>query len=168
MGLAGEASPFEGRGSGTDSSNTGLPLACDVTPPGDVDEYVQHAPKEVRPKLREIRAAIQETAPDVVESISYGMPFYSFRGESGFGARLCYFGFQKNCVVFYTRPAFLEEHGDATGPYLSSKSALHFRLDRPIPIQLIRKVVMTGLQKHGDGGDHPKAPSQRTRSKRLG
>ena len=77
-------------------------------------------PKEVRQKLREIRAAIIEAAPNSVETISYGMPFYSFKGESGFQARLCYFGFLKEKIVFYTRPVFLEGHMDEVKSYLSN------------------------------------------------
>lgn len=61
-----------------------------------VDEYIENTPRDVQPKLREIRMAIQEAAPAAIESISYGMPFYSFRGESGFQARLCYFGLLKS------------------------------------------------------------------------
>jgi len=113
--------------------------------------YIQNAPKEVRRKLREVRTAIREAAPDSIETISYGMPFYSFKGETGFQARLCYFGFLKKSIVFYTRPAFLEEHMDEVETYLSTKSALHFPLDRPIPVQLIRKLVRNGVRKHGAG-----------------
>ncbi len=113
-----------------------------MNPAKNVDEYIESAPKEVQPKLREIRAAIREAAPDAIESISYGMAFYSFSGESGFGARLCYFWFlksKKKKIVFYTRPMFLEEYMDEVETYLSSKSALQFHLDRPIPVQLIKK-----------------------------
>jgi uncharacterized protein YdhG (YjbR/CyaY superfamily) len=117
----------------------------------DVDSFIEAAPKEVRPKLREIRAAIREAAPEAVESISYGMPFYSFRGESGFGARLCYFGFLTKNAVFYTRPAFLEEFANEVKPYLSTKSTLHFRWDAPIPVQLVMKLVRNGVKKHTAG-----------------
>jgi uncharacterized protein YdhG (YjbR/CyaY superfamily) len=115
-----------------------------------VDEYVQNAPKEVRPMLREIRKAIRETVPDVIESISYGMPFYSFRGESGFQARLCYFGLlkSKKKIVFYTRPTFLEEYKDEVKKYSTTKSALQFPFDNPVPIQLITKIVRNGVRKH--------------------
>jgi uncharacterized protein YdhG (YjbR/CyaY superfamily) len=117
-----------------------------------VDAYIDNTPKEVQPKLREIRAAIREAAPDAVESISYGMPFYSFRGESGFQARLCYFGLLKNKnkkkIVFYTRPMYLEEYMDEVKTYLTTKSAVHFPLDRPIPIRLIKKLVKNGIRKH--------------------
>ena len=122
-----------------------------MDPTRNVDAYIQNAPKEFRPKLREIRTAIREAAPDSSETISYGMPFYSFRGETGFQARLCYFGFLKEKIVFYTRPAFLEEHTDEIEMYLSTKSALHFPLDRPIPVQLIRRLVRNGVRKHEAG-----------------
>jgi len=112
-----------------------------MTPARDVTSYIASAPKDARPKLRQIRTTIRAAAPDAVESIGYGMPFYSFKGKSGVEARLCYFGFRKKTIVFYTRPKYLEELRDELIPYSTSKSALHFRLDRPIPIQLIRKLV---------------------------
>jgi len=124
-----------------------------VKPAKDVDTYIQNAPKEVRPKLREMRTAIREAAPDSKEAISYGLPFYSFRGETGFQARLCYFGFLKDKIVFYVRPVFLEEHMDEAKAYLSTKSALHFPLNRPIPIELIKKLVINGIRKHTAGED---------------
>ena len=122
-----------------------------MKPSRDVDTYIQKAPREVRPGLREMRSAIRDAAPGSIETISYGMPFYSFKGETGFQARLCYFGFLKKNIVFYARPAFFEEHMDEVETYLSTKSALHFPLDRPIPVQLIRKLVRNGVRKHGAG-----------------
>ena len=124
-----------------------------MKPVKDVDTYIQNAPKEVRQKLREIRTAIREAAPDSVETISYGMPFYSFKGESGFRARLCYFGLLKDQIVFYTRPVFLEECMDEVRAYLSTKSALHFPLKGPIPVQMIKKLVRDGIREHSAGKD---------------
>jgi len=119
-----------------------------MKPTRDVDAFIQNAPKQVQPRLREMRAAIRKAAPDSVETISYGMPFYSFKGETGFQARLCYFGLLKDKVVFYTRPTFLEEYLDDARVYLSTKSALHFPLDRPVPRRLIEKLVKNGIRKH--------------------
>jgi uncharacterized protein YdhG (YjbR/CyaY superfamily) len=118
-----------------------------------VDEYLGSVPKEVQPKLRQIRSAIRKAAPKAVESISYGMPFYSFRGESGFGARLCYFGLLKSKkIAFYTRPLFLEDYKDEVEKYLSTKSALQFSFESPIPAQLIKKIVRNGIRKHEEVG----------------
>ena len=124
-----------------------------MKPVRDVDTYIQTAPKEVQPILREIRTAIRAAVPDSTESISYGMPFYGFKGETGFQARLCYFGFLKKKIVFYTRPTFLQECMDEAKPYLSTKSALHFPLDKPIPIELVKKLVRNGIRKHEAGKD---------------
>jgi uncharacterized protein YdhG (YjbR/CyaY superfamily) len=116
----------------------------------DVDRYVENAPEEVRPRLRQIRTAIREAAPEAIESISYGMPHYRFPGESGFESRLCYFGLLKGKknLVFYTRPAFLEDFENEAGPYSTTKSAVHFPMDRPIPVQLVKKVVKNAVRKH--------------------
>ena len=40
-----------------------------MKPSKSADEYISAAPEEVRPKLRQLRAAIMEVAPDAVESI---------------------------------------------------------------------------------------------------
>jgi len=116
-----------------------------------VDEYIASAPVEIRPKLKQLREAIRKAAPDAVESISYGMPFYSFKGESGFTARLCYFGLTKGSIAFYMRPHVLAKHADEVEEIKSTKSALHLPLDKPISVSLIKKLVRTGIRMHGAG-----------------
>lgn len=59
--------------------------------PKDVDAYITEAPKEVQSKLREIRKAIREAAPDAIESISYQMPYYAKR-EIFHGAKEASYG----------------------------------------------------------------------------
>jgi len=53
--------------------------------PENVDEYIAQAPKEAQETLQELRATIRTTAPGAVERISYGMPYYYYKG------RLVYF-----------------------------------------------------------------------------
>ena len=135
-----------------------------MSPAKDVDMYIESAPKDSQSKLREIRAAIREAAPDSVESISYGMPFYSFKGESGFQARLCYFGLLKKRIAFYARPMVLEEHMDDVEPYMTAKSALQFPLDRPVPARLVKELVRTGIRKHAaEKDDSAKSAKHHTR-----
>jgi uncharacterized protein YdhG (YjbR/CyaY superfamily) len=126
-----------------------------VNPAKNVDAYIENAPMEVQPKLRALRKAIREAAPESTETISYGMPFYSFKGESGFSARLCYFGLTKKRIAFYSRPVVLEKHKDEVEMYLTTKSALQFPLDKPIPLQLVNKLVRTGIRMHEAGEDNP-------------
>jgi uncharacterized protein YdhG (YjbR/CyaY superfamily) len=117
----------------------------------NVDEYIAGAVKEAQPKLRQVRAAIREVAPEAVESISYGMPFYSYKGEVGFKNRLVYFGLQKSRLVFYMRPQDLEEPVNALAEYKSTKSALWFPLDQAIPVSLIKKLVKNAMTRHEAG-----------------
>ena len=60
-----------------------------MKPVKDVDEYIALAPKEVQAKLKELRATIMAAAPNAQERISYGMPYYYYKG------RLVYFGLSK-------------------------------------------------------------------------
>jgi|SRR5579862_5726662 len=120
----------------------------------DVDAFIEGAPKEVQPKLREIRAAIRNAAPDASENISYGMPFYSYKGEQGFQGRLCYFGQSKTKLAFYMRPVVFDKHKDEVKEYMTTKSALHFPLDIPIPVRLIKKLVRDAIRMHKAGEDN--------------
>ena len=126
-----------------------------------VDEYIAAARKEVQPKLREIRTAIREVAPDAVESISYGMPFYSYKGEQGFKGRLCYFGLLKTSIGLYLRPLVIAEHTDELTEYQTTKSALQSPLDKPIPVALIKKLVRDGIKRHEAGEDNLHARSRK-------
>jgi uncharacterized protein YdhG (YjbR/CyaY superfamily) len=138
-----------------------------MKPAKDVEAYIAAAPKEAQAKLRAVREAIREVAPDAVESISYGMPFYSFKGESGIQARLCYFGLLKGRIAFYLRPLVLEEYTDEAAGYVTSKSALQFPLDRPIPVSLIKKLVRNGIRKHAAAQDKAHAGASVKGSRRV-
>jgi uncharacterized protein YdhG (YjbR/CyaY superfamily) len=118
----------------------------------NVDEYIAAAPKEARPTLEQIRAAIREVAPDAAESISYGMPFYSYKGEQGFRGRLCYFGLLTERIAFYMRPQDLEGHMGEVARYMTTKSAIQFPLDEAVPFSLIKKLVRAAVERHEAGG----------------
>ena len=117
----------------------------------EVDEYIAGAPKEARPKLEQVRKAISEAAPDATESISYGMPFYSYKGEQGFKGRLVYFGLLKGRIALYMRPQDLEGHMGVVARYMTTKSALQFPLDEVIPVSLIKKLVRDAIRRHEAG-----------------
>jgi uncharacterized protein YdhG (YjbR/CyaY superfamily) len=113
-----------------------------------VDEYIAAAPKEAQPKLRDVRAAIREVAPDAVESISYGMPFYSYKGQSGYKGRLFYFAFFRAHIGLFLIPPIIEEHMEELAEYQTTKSSLHLPLNKPIPTSLIKKLMRDGVKKH--------------------
>ena len=114
----------------------------------EVDRYIEAAPREYQERLESVRSAIRKAAPDTIESLSDGIPFYTFRGEVGVSGRLCFFRLLRDHLVLYMRPAFLDKFGDELEPYRTGTRTLHFRLDRPVPVRLIGKVVAHGVRKH--------------------
>lgn len=109
--------------------------------PGAVDAYIARAPKEAQSKLEGVRAAIKDLAPDAVESISYGMAGY----DKG---RIAWFGLMKSHIGLYLRPPIIEEHKSELTGYKTTKSAVHFPLDKPIPVALIKKLVRARIKKN--------------------
>ncbi|MDD1770756.1 MAG: DUF1801 domain-containing protein [Methanomassiliicoccales archaeon] len=112
--------------------------------PTSVDEHISAAPKEVQDKLREVRAAIMEAAPTARESISYRMPYYSYKG------RLAWFGLFTKRIGLYLRPPLIEKHKQDLRGYITTKSAVHLPLDREMPIALIKKLVKARVKMNED------------------
>lgn len=110
-----------------------------------VEEYISAAPKEVRDRLRQVRAAIREAAPTAREGISYRIPYYDFKGP------LAWFGLQKAHIGLYLRPPIIEEHKKELVSYETTKSAVHLPLDRKIPVPLIKKLVKARMKKNEAG-----------------
>jgi uncharacterized protein YdhG (YjbR/CyaY superfamily) len=110
--------------------------------PKDVDEYIARAPKGAQDKLQEIRVAIRETVPTAVESISYGMPFYDYKG------RLAWFGLAKAHIGLSLRPPVVEENKNELADYETTKSTVRFPLDKKIPVPLIKKLVKARMKKN--------------------
>ena len=70
----------------------------------DVDEYITNALKDIQDKLIELRDSIRAVAPNAEERISYGMPYYGYKG------RLAYFRYSKNHIGLYIPPPVIRDH----------------------------------------------------------
>jgi uncharacterized protein YdhG (YjbR/CyaY superfamily) len=111
----------------------------------NVDDYIAAAPKEAQAKLEDVRAAIREVAPAAVESISYQMPYYNYKG------RLAWFGLHKGYIGLYLRPPTIEEHRKELAGHVTTKSAVHLPLDKKIPVSLVKKLVKARMKKNETG-----------------
>ena len=108
----------------------------------DVDSYIAEAPEEIRDRLVELRRVIQKAGPKATERISYGMPFYEY-GGTGYKGRLVYFAaFKKHISVFLPDTGTLPKKlAQEIEKYHAGKATYQFPLDRPIPFDLIGKVI---------------------------
>jgi uncharacterized protein YdhG (YjbR/CyaY superfamily) len=116
-----------------------------LPPTKTVDEYIAAAPKAARGRLREFRTAIRAAAPKAKESISYRMPYYSYKG------RLAWFALQSSYVGLYLRPPTVAEHKKELSGYVTTKSAIHFPLERKMPIRLVKKLIKAAMKKNEEG-----------------
>lgn len=108
--------------------------------PTTVDEYIQSAPKEAQEKLRELRDAIKEAAPDSLEKLSYGMPYYGYKG------RFAYFAFAKNHIGLYLMPPLIDEHKDELKDYQTAKATIRFPLNKELPMPLIKNLLKIAVR----------------------
>jgi uncharacterized protein YdhG (YjbR/CyaY superfamily) len=108
--------------------------------PKDVDAYIAAAPKEVQPKLKEMRAIIKKTAPQAVEGISYGMPYYAYKG------RLAYFSPWKKHIGLYIPTPVLNDHKSELAGYENTKATVRFPLEKKLPAALITKLVKARMK----------------------
>ena len=101
-----------------------------------IDDYIAASPENTRAILEKIRQIIRENAPNAEETISYGMPSFKLNGN------LVYFAAFKNHIGFYPVPSGIEAFRDELAPFIAGKGTLQFPLDKPIPYDIIKKVVV--------------------------
>lgn len=100
-----------------------------------IDEYIASFPDDVQIKLREMRALIRAAAPEATEKISYQMPTFDLHGN------LVHFAAHRSHIGLYPAPTGIEAFKEAFAPYKTSKGAVQFPLDQPLPVDLITRVV---------------------------
>ncbi len=107
--------------------------------PQTVDDYIRAAPRSMQKTLRELRALIRATAPEAIERISYGMPFYDYYG------RLVYFSAAKKYIGLYIPPPVIHDHASALKNYVTTKSAVHLPTDQ-LPRSLIKTLIKARMR----------------------
>jgi uncharacterized protein YdhG (YjbR/CyaY superfamily) len=101
-----------------------------------VDDYISTLPKDTQKIMQEIRKTIKTVAPKAEETISYQMPAFKLDGQY-----IAHYAAWKKHIGMYPVPAGDEAFRKEIAPYLGAKSSLQFPLDKPLPLQLIRKMV---------------------------
>ena len=110
-------------------------MKADKTKVGDIDTYIASFPAETQKLLKQIRATIKEAAPDAEEKMGYGIPTFTLQGN------LVHFAGFKNHIGFYPAPSGIVAFKKELRAYKSSKGAVQFPIDKPIPFGLITKIV---------------------------
>jgi len=100
-----------------------------------IDDYLAVCPADIRKILIGLRETIKKAAPKAEEKISYQMPAFFQQGD------LVYFAALKNHIGFYPTPSGIEAFKEELSDYVTSKGAVRFPYEKPLPLKLISEIV---------------------------
>jgi uncharacterized protein YdhG (YjbR/CyaY superfamily) len=107
-----------------------------------VTAHLSKLPQPQKSTLQELRKSILEVIPEAEEVISYGFPGYRINGRiiCGFDA------FKNHCSFFPHSSLVIPELEKELFNYKTSKGALQFAVDKPLPKSLVRKLIKTRMR----------------------
>lgn len=100
-----------------------------------VDDYIDGFPKDVRQRLKQMRATIRKAAPEASETISYGIPAFKTN------RMLVWFGGFANHIGFYPGAGGVANFKKELSPYKYAKGSVQFPHDDRLPLALVAKIV---------------------------
>jgi uncharacterized protein YdhG (YjbR/CyaY superfamily) len=105
--------------------------------PATIDEYLAPLSADQRAALQKLRKTIQAAAPRAEECISYGLAAFRLNGKpvAGFGA-------SANHLSYYPMSGSITKTlADDLEGYDTSKGAIRFPVNKPLPPALVRKLI---------------------------
>ena len=119
------------------ATDGGDPSAGAAPPPSaEVDSYIGEFDDPVRSLLVELWTRVRAALPDADEAIAYGMPTFRLRGRN-----VIHFAGWKTHIGMYPTPSGTEAFAAEIAPYVHGKGSIRFPIDRPIPWDLIDRIV---------------------------
>lgn len=103
--------------------------------PKDVAEYFTWFPQETQDAMSLVKDAILKVMPQAEESISYAMPTYKYKGL------LAHFAAYERHIGFYPGALAIKVFADDIAGYKSAKGSVQFPLGKPMPLDLITRIV---------------------------
>jgi uncharacterized protein YdhG (YjbR/CyaY superfamily) len=102
-----------------------------------IDEYLAGLSEDKREALEKLRKTIRAAVPKAVECISYQLPAFRLDGKV-----LVLFGAAAGHCTFYPGSGTaVAAHEKELATYETSKGAIRFQPDAPLPATLVRKLV---------------------------
>ena len=103
-----------------------------------VDEYIEASLMGVDERLVEMRRIVRAAAPGTEETISYNIPAYKSDGV----VVVQFAGFTEHTsLTFFPTAGAFAAFAKELSAYKTSKSAIRFPLDEPLPVGLIDAIV---------------------------
>lgn len=103
-----------------------------------VDEYVEAAPYDVESRLVEMRRIIRAALPGAKERISHGIPAYE---QNGVVVTQFAGSAEHTSLSFFPTAGVFAAFSDELAAYRTTRSAIRFRVDEPLPAELIGAIT---------------------------
>ena len=125
-----------------------------------IDEYIATFPKDVQKKLQQLRDVIKAAAPDAEERISYQMPAYFFKGI------VVYFAAHKKHIGFYPTAGGINAFKEELSTYKNAKGSVQFPIDKPLPLELIDRIVTWRVAENNQKDEDKKKTKSRKNNRK--
>lgn len=107
-----------------------------------VSVYINEFPVEIVDRLNALRALVLTAVPDAVESMSYAMPAYKYKGKP-----LIYFAGYKQHIGVYATPEGQAQFKATLAQYKQGKGSVQFPNDQELPLALIQQMVLFNVSR---------------------
>jgi uncharacterized protein YdhG (YjbR/CyaY superfamily) len=114
----------------------------DVVSEQEIDDYLARLDEPKRNTLSQVRQTIVGIIPDAEQCISYSTPAFRLHGKvvAGFAA------FKNHLSYLPHSGSVFTELRDDLADYHTSSGALHFPIDKPLPADLVEKLIAVRIK----------------------
>lgn len=105
-----------------------------------IDDYITNQPERTQEKLQELRKIIKDAAPDAVEVLNYKAPSFKLVPDGKSNQQIMMAAYA-HFISFYPFPTTLAKFSDELKGYKKGKGSVQFPLDKPLPKDLIIRMV---------------------------
>jgi len=111
-----------------------------------IDDYLATVDADKRAVLEKLRKTIKSIVPKAEECFSYGLPAFRLNGKpvAAFAAAA------KHCAYYPMSGSVVAALKEELKDYETSKGAIRFQADKPLPAALVRKLLKARLAENSD------------------
>lgn len=115
----------------------------------EVELYIEQQEPRVRELLMQVREIVLELIPNGVEAISYQIPCIRLNPTTKRKNNVLHYAGFKDHISLFPRSNLIDERmGSQILSFCSGKATLEFKLDQPLPIDIVRQFVQLRLEEH--------------------
>jgi uncharacterized protein YdhG (YjbR/CyaY superfamily) len=111
--------------------------------PKTVDEYLAGVSEPARSTLTKVRAVIRATVPEAIETISYRIPMFKYKGRP-----LVWFAAFSNHCSLFPGASVVEAFKSELKGFAVSKGTLPLPVDKPLSTTLVKKLLKARISQN--------------------